>query len=213
MSLQLLLYVHPFGGICRGVPNDARVLRRVSIFDPAVRYPKHAIPYDTLPAELLEHFREVFERDRRGEFPIHLLHLVLGAVPRPALPRPVRVVHGRVTAEEVAALPFVQPRRQFWIDGGVLHRQGSFGPEVVGNVLGGLTRFWAGSEFGFGFYRASEMTVGFVFDAHARGIRDDVRLPRIAGQVIDADAVFTKDRCWFFLATEERGGSAIAARC
>ncbi len=55
------------------------------------------------------------------------------------------------------------------------------------------------------------MTVAFVFDAEARGIRDDVKLPRISGQLIDADAVFTNDRCWLFLAIQENG--RVRHRC
>lgn len=100
---------------------------------------------------------------------------------------------------------------RYWIDDGTLFRDGSFAPEPVGQILGGQTRFWVGPEFGFGFYRASELTIAFTFDAESRGLRDDVKLPRIGGQVIAADAVFAGDRCWLFVATQESG--RISHRC
>lgn len=96
-------------------------------------------------------------------------------------------------------------RHRYWIDGGLLLRDSRLGTETIGAVLGGQTRIWTGQQFGFGFYRASEMTVAFVFDGEARGIRDDVALPRLNGQLIDAEAVFTGERCWLFTATQESG--------
>lgn len=102
-------------------------------------------------------------------------------------------------------------RHRYWTDGGMLLRDGRLGAETIGAVLGGQTRIWTGEQFGFGFYRASEMTVAFVFDAESRGIRDGVALPRISGQLIDAEAVFTADRCWLFLATQEAG--RVRHRC
>jgi hypothetical protein len=102
-------------------------------------------------------------------------------------------------------------RHRYWIDGAMLLRDSAAGPETIGAVLGGQTRIWAGNRFGFGFYRASELTVGFVFDAEARGIRDDVALPRISGQLIDADAIFTGERCWLFVATQDAG--QVRHRC
>jgi hypothetical protein len=124
----------------------------------------------------------------------------------------VRIVStmGQVTsmrAEAVAA----NALHHYWSDGGTLQRNGSFGAEAIGTILGGQTRFWVGPAFGLGFYRASEMTVGFVFDATSRGLRDDVRLPRIGGQLLDANAVFTNERCWLFLATQEAG--RVRHRC
>ncbi|HEY8133567.1 MAG TPA: hypothetical protein VII12_16945, partial [Thermoanaerobaculia bacterium] len=247
MAFQLLLYVEPYGGIYKGLNHDGRLLQRITVFHRDVRYPRQAIAFKVLPDDLLHRFQQTFERDLRGEFPLPLLESLrwtrckcgaeharamcpLCATAAPAVARPLRVVHGRVSSELIfttketiiaAALQddrLVWTERQgevlgprYWIEGDSLLRDGRLGPERVGSILGGLTRFWVGESFGFGFYRAGEMTVAFVFDTHARGIRDGVQLPRIGGQLIDADAVFANDRCWLFVATQEKG--RIRHRC
>ena len=59
MLMQCLLFVGPYGGVYRPkdpahrVPHEARPLHRMTIFHPEVQYPKPAIPYGTLPDELL----------------------------------------------------------------------------------------------------------------------------------------------------------------
>jgi serine/threonine protein kinase len=79
MLMQCLLFVDPYGGvykpkdISQQIPQGARSLHRITIFHPEVRYPKPAIPYKVLPDELLHYFHQVFEQDRRGEFPRSLL--------------------------------------------------------------------------------------------------------------------------------------------
>jgi tRNA A-37 threonylcarbamoyl transferase component Bud32 len=79
MLMNCLLYVDPYGGVYRPhdpakrVNHDARPLHRITVFNPEVKYPKPAIPYGVLPDELLQWFCDVFERDRRHEFPIQFL--------------------------------------------------------------------------------------------------------------------------------------------
>lgn len=77
--------------------------------------------------------------------------------------------------------------------------------ELVGEVLAGQTRIWVGERLGMGFYRAGGLSVAFVFDAERRGIKETVRLPWPAGQIVEAGASLDDDRAWFFLA-HERGG-------
>jgi tRNA A-37 threonylcarbamoyl transferase component Bud32 len=96
-------------------------------------------------------------------------------------------------------------RYRYWIESGRLLRDGQLGSEFIGDVLAGQTLFWVGEKFGFGFYRAADLSVAFVFDAERRGINDNVKLSTIRGQVVDATCRFTKDRCWFFIATREGG--------
>ncbi|MDP3727801.1 MAG: hypothetical protein Q8R35_04180, partial [bacterium] len=67
------------------------------------------------------------------------------------------------------------------------------------------TMFWAGEKFGFGFYRASNLSVAFVFEPHRNGINDSVRLPGFTGVITDAACAFAEDRVWFFAALEARG--------
>lgn len=94
---------------------------------------------------------------------------------------------------------------RYWISNGQLLRDGPFGSEYIGDVLEGQTLFWVGPKFGFGFYRAGNLNVAFVFDGQSRGINDSVKMPRIAGQLIDSTCVFTNSRCWFFVTLREGG--------
>lgn len=78
MLFQSLLFINPYLGTHRpkaGLPlrNDARVLNRVTVFSPDVIYPKTALPYSVLPDDILEHFKQVYEQDKRGSFPRILL--------------------------------------------------------------------------------------------------------------------------------------------
>ncbi len=79
MAMLCLLFVDPYGGIYRPkdrtkrVAQELRPLQRITVFNPEVRYPRPAIPFQTLPDELLHYFHQVFEKDRRGEFPERLI--------------------------------------------------------------------------------------------------------------------------------------------
>jgi H/ACA ribonucleoprotein complex subunit 3 len=307
MLMQSLLFVGPYGGVYRParssqtVPQEARPLRRITVFCPQVRYPKPAVPYARLPDDLLHYFHEVFEKDRRGEFPKHFLEelrwttcTVCGseharslcpecALAAPAAIKEVVQVRGKVVARRVfhtdgvivfatalngelrwlyhennrfkrddgsvvfdgaldprlrirlhgaatllgrdgqvvTLTPGEQPARLavdtcggepafdcngkgiFWIDQGRLLRHGRCGPECIGEVLAGQTRFWVGPLFGFGFYRAGDLSVAFVFDAARNGINDTVKLPAWRGQWLDSCCCFAGDRCWFFLARND----------
>lgn len=96
-------------------------------------------------------------------------------------------------------------RHAYWVEDGRLYRDGALGNERIGDVLSGQTNIWVGERFGFGFSRAGTLSIGFVFDAERHGINDAVPLPPIRGQLVDATAVFSATRCWFLLATEDRG--------
>jgi DNA-binding helix-hairpin-helix protein with protein kinase domain len=62
MLMQSLLFVGPYGGVYRPrdakniIPHDARPMKRITVFDSEVRYPKPAVPFNVLPDELLHHF-------------------------------------------------------------------------------------------------------------------------------------------------------------
>jgi hypothetical protein len=96
-------------------------------------------------------------------------------------------------------------RHAYWLEAGRLLREGPLGAERVGDVLSGQTQFWVGPAFGFGFYRAGDLHVSFVFDAFGRGLNDGVRLPPLRGQLLDASCVFSAERCWFFSAVQDAG--------
>lgn len=79
LAMQSLLLVGPWGGTHRpragrpAVPAGQRPFRRLTVFDPEVRYPRPAYPPTTLPDALLHHFHAVFVRDERTVFPATLL--------------------------------------------------------------------------------------------------------------------------------------------
>jgi hypothetical protein len=85
---------------------------------------------------------------------------------------------------------------RYWTEGGRLLRDGPVGPERIGDVLSGQTRFWVGPSFGLGFYRAGDLSLTFVFDADARALNDRVDVPRMRGRLVRAACVFTSDLAW-----------------
>lgn len=93
----------------------------------------------------------------------------------------------------------------YWLYQGQLLREGRLGPEYIGDVLEHQTRIWVGSRFGFGFYRAGGLQIGFTFQTDRPGLNDSVQLRRGSGQWLDAICYLTADRCWFLLATQEQG--------
>lgn len=311
MLMQCLLFVDPYGGIYKpkggskpAVPHDLRPLHRITVFNPAVRYPKPAIPYKVLPDELLQYFHLVFEKDSRGQFPADLLDTLRWttctacnteharmvcpncAQAAPAAVKSVTVIRGTVTATQlfttrgrILAVEYqngdlrwlvhengtyrredggtvlhggLDPKMHFglcgnrtllardgllltltpdnpqidrlsvdmyhnqpavaatenaryWVTSGQLMRDGSYGPELVGEVLTGQTQFWVGSKFGFGFYRAGELSVAFTFHTAQPGLNDNVTLPKFRGQLLEANCLFTDDRAWFFTSENIQG--------
>lgn len=94
---------------------------------------------------------------------------------------------------------------RYWTYGGQLLRDGQLGSEYIGDVLANQTYFWVGESFGFGFYRAGNLNIAFVFDSQKKGINDRVKIPFPPGQIIDTNCIFTSDRCWFFWSTQAQG--------
>jgi len=94
-----------------------------------------------------------------------------------------------------------------WISGGTLYSEGEFAPKAIGKVMEGQTLFWSGPKFGFGFYRAGQISVAFVFENQ---INDSVKV-EVKGQLLDATAYFTDSRCWFLTVTKQ--GSELVHSC
>lgn len=99
----------------------------------------------------------------------------------------------------------------YWARGGQLFRDDTHAPFYIGDVLDGLTKFWVGEKFGFGFYRAGSLSVAFVFDAERQGINDGVKFPRITGELVDSTCVFTDKLAWSFQSIKV--GAKIINRC
>ena len=118
----------------------------------------------------------------------------------------------KVVVDSYGNLPLIDAnsKHYYWSNGGFLYRSESYGPEVIGSVLERQTLFWTGEKFGFGFYRAGNLTRAFVFDADRSGINDTVKIAPIKGQLIDSTCVFVGTRAWFL--TTEKSGSKIINR-
>jgi serine/threonine protein kinase len=77
--------------------------------------------------------------------------------------------------------------------------------KILGEVVGKQTWFKAGERFGFGFYRIGAKTIHFLFDAARSGINDSLALPKIEGQLLDADCFFSTDHALFLTSTMVSG--------
>ncbi len=231
MTMRTLLGVGPWGGVhqpadpSKRCPAPARAMRRVSVLADGIVYPRASRPPATLPDDLLELFRAIFERDQRGGFPrVALERLRLrpctqcgeehARVRCPACQAqahvPPAVVHGNLKVQPIARDGFtfayeIGRRTPVWLESGALWRTGKLGPERIGNVLAQQTRAWAGDKLGIGFYRAGGYAVGFVFKPDRGQLDDRVALPKIRGQLIGAHAVIGSDRAWLWLTTSEQG--------
>ncbi len=314
MLFESMLFVDPYGGIFKPtnpremVPHGTRPLRRITVFDKRVRYPKPATPITVLPDDLLEQFHLIFEKDRRETFPIGILknlrwtrcstcHIehARGTCPNchAGVPVPTIVaarVNGKVTVTVIfktsgvilcssyqdklrflchedgaykrdtertkiqsgrldtktryrvqrelthmakgnqlvtinpsgspsettrtidtfGILPMFDANgeKAVWMQGGVIMRDGELGPEypeTIGEALPGQTLLWTGSKFGFGFYRAGNLSVAFTFGLNSTGINDSITLPKISGKLTDSTCVFSEKQCWFFITTQENG--------
>jgi len=103
----------------------------------------------------------------------------------------------------------------FWQQGGSIMRGNRLGleyePERVGQVLEGQTLFWVGPQFGFGFYRAGDVSVSFVFDAAGRSLNDSVQVPRMGGQLVAAKCFFGPGRAAAMFSYKD--GPRVTNRC
>jgi H/ACA ribonucleoprotein complex subunit 3 len=91
----------------------------------------------------------------------------------------------------------------FHVSGGRLVRTGELGERFLARVLANQTLFWVGPKFGLATYRAGNIRSTIVFDAE-NGAVNEVALPRLSGDPLDAACYFTSNACWYFVATQER---------
>ena len=228
MAFRTLLGVGPWGGVhAQQRTPAARALARTSALVAGITYPRAARPLATLPDDLLDVFRGIFEADVRGGFPRGVLerlrlrrcsqcgdeHARLRCPTCQALAQlPPVVVHGRlrhhpIAIGEVALQTFEMGRttRPVWLDGGTLMRATRLGPQRIGSVLAQQTHAWCGAKLGVGFYRAGGFAVGFVFRPDGGVLDDRVELPKLRGQLVSASAACGDDRAWLALTMADVG--------
>ncbi|AFY40224.1 hypothetical protein Lepto7376_4095 [[Leptolyngbya] sp. PCC 7376] len=75
LLFRCLLYVDLYGGIYpdKTIPQISRSLHRITVFNPKIKYPKPSLPYSILNDDLIQYFRDLSEKDKRGIFPVDLL--------------------------------------------------------------------------------------------------------------------------------------------
>lgn len=233
--------VHRPARASQRIAHAARPLHRLSVYDTEVLYPKSALHFSILPDALNDHFESVFHRDKRLPFPRHLLDDLHWTVctgcglehSRPRCPRcarsmapqPARAARGTIHAQVIHPGPLsALERTRLLADRGVavatprarlegdrLLREGPWGPESIGDVVGTSCRIWEEESLGAGYYSAGRFLVAFTFDPHRGGLQDGARLAPLRGKVIASHCALSSDRAWLFF-FEELGGR-VQGRC
>jgi hypothetical protein len=160
MAFRSLLGVGPWGGVHAALRTPAaRALARTSVLAGGIVYPRAARPLATLPDDVLAAFRDIFERDVRGEFPRALLERLrlrrctqcgdehararcptcqaLALLP-PVVVAPGGLRHAQIALGEVALGTWEVTRdtRPVWLDGGALLRSSGVGSRLASAASG-----------------------------------------------------------------------------
>lgn len=93
----------------------------------------------------------------------------------------------------------------FWLQNGRILKKSRWGDEYLGQAVADQTIFWTGEKFGFGWYEASRLREGFIFDLNSNRVNDNVKIPIPKGEAVDSTAVISSERIWFFLAVSTGG--------
>jgi H/ACA ribonucleoprotein complex subunit 3 len=96
----------------------------------------------------------------------------------------------------------------FWIENGNIYKSNPLGldysPIHLGQTIIDQTLLWTGKTFGFGMYKAGNILQGFMFDEVSKVINDNVHLPFIKGEIIDAKTYFSDSIAWLCIATKDQ---------
>lgn len=149
---------------------------------------------------IMEGIPEKYQRFRvKGDITYHGQGNIMTRYQSTVNPRPELVETYLGTVSQLDS----NSKHVYWIKSGELYHDSPYGEEFIANVFQGGTQFWVGPSFGFGFYRAGGITVGFVFDAEDKGMNDQVQIPQISGQLTDSTCVFSHEYAWFFYTAKE----------
>ncbi len=96
-----------------------------------------------------------------------------------------------------------------FLQGGQLQRRveqlDSVYSESLGSLIEGQTLFWLSDTLGMTFARAGGVIDASVFDPRGKTLGTSVSIPPIAGQILDAVAVFSDQAVWFLYTAEYQG--------
>lgn len=224
MLFASLTFIHPYGGAHASYPTLLRRAEaRHSILRGDVKLPNAALRPDVLADDALAWFHAVFEKDRRDPLPANVLEARFTkcgcgveharrtcpvCTVRVAAPAAI-ITRGKMRATRLHAIPSqatpsLADLGAITIEGEWLMRRSS--GTRIGQILEGQTHVKWGASMGFAFYRASLMTMFFVFDPR-RGPLRQITLPPIDGRLVDWNVVF--DRASARPPSAEGGGHAL----
>ena len=96
----------------------------------------------------------------------------------------------------------------YWVENGNIYKANPLGlqysPINIGQAIVDNTLLWTGDKFGFGVYKAGNILQGFMFDDVSSIINDNVKLPFIKGEVIDAKTYISENLAWFMIASKDQ---------
>lgn len=96
----------------------------------------------------------------------------------------------------------------FWVENGNVYKANPLGLEYspinIGQTIVDNTLLWTGDNFGFGVYKAGNILQGFMFDDTSKVINDNVNLPFIKGQIIDAKTYISDNVAWCMIASKDQ---------
>lgn len=96
----------------------------------------------------------------------------------------------------------------FWVENGNVYKANPLGLEYspinIGQCIVDNTLLWTGDTFAFGMYKAGNILQGFMFDDTSKVINDNVNLPFIKGQIIDAKTYISDTLAWVMIATKDQ---------
>ena len=96
----------------------------------------------------------------------------------------------------------------FWVENANVYKANPLGLEYspinIGQTIVDNTLLWTGDKFGFGIYKAGNILQGFMFDDTSKVINDNVNLPFIKGQIIDAKTYISDTIAWCMISTKDQ---------
>jgi H/ACA ribonucleoprotein complex subunit 3 len=96
----------------------------------------------------------------------------------------------------------------YWVENGNVYKNNPLGLEYspinIGQCIVDNTLLWTGDKFAFGMYKAGNILQGFIFDDTSKVVNDNVNLPFIKGQIIDAKTYISDNIAWLMIATKDQ---------
>jgi H/ACA ribonucleoprotein complex subunit 3 len=118
----------------------------------------------------------------------------------------------RIGVDQFGSLPIFDANENVksWLENGRLYCDGQLSPKFIGDVISDQTLIWTGQSLGFGFSRAGDLNIYFIFQVGHQGIKE-IKIPPIQGHLKDSTCFFGDNHVWFFVSCRE--GNRVVNRC